>query len=177
MVADHAAGWGECVVAFAGDRVVVAYRFMSATAGPTVVVGVGAPARQRARIGLRFTDVARSDEGASLRWSAEADTRCVQWEDRGIEVGGEFGGLAFPMTVPLLPLPGTLGADVIPRRVSGRTRLGRVRVDVPAADPLTAIAGRHRGVLVSGPSVVAEAVRAARALPGLRARRRAPEPM
>lgn len=164
------------MVAAAGRHIIVAGRFASAPAGPTVVFAVGAPGRRGARIGLTFTTVARSDEGAGLRWSPEVDDRCVQWEERGIVLRGHFRRLAVPMAIPLRPLVGSAGVDLIPRSVSGRCRPGRVVVTVAPHDELAWLAGRHRGVLVSGPSVVAGAVRAARALPFLRARGRAAEP-
>ena len=176
MGTDQVAGWsGECVVVYAGRRIIVACRSTS-TAGPSILVAVGAFVRRGLRVGADFSEVARSESGAPLRWSADADERCIHWEDRGVELRGRFGRVSVPMTVPILPLPGTAGADVIPPRVSGRCRLGRVAVEVPHGDVLVPLAGRHRAVLVSGPSVIAEAVRTARALRVVRARRRVAEP-
>ena len=177
MGSDHVAGWsGECVVVFAGGRLIVACRFTSTT-GPTIVLGVGRWARRGLALGSEFAELARSDTGAPLRWSSDADSRCVRWEDRGLELRGTFARLAVPMTVPIRPLQGSLGAGTIPRRVSGRCRFGRVTVAVPSDDALSVVGGHHRAVLVSGPSVVADAVRAARALPSLRPRRRAADPL
>ena len=161
--------------------------------GPFVELAVAVPARvglrpgyavvaaavnvPSARLGYRVNWGLPAELG-TLQWEAEADTRRVTWEERGLSVSLECKRVSFPALVPVRAVQRRAdGPVVIPRRVRARGRFGRTVVDLPPEDRLADLAGPHPGVLLSGARfVVRPARRPAGILSSLRAPLTVPEP-
>jgi hypothetical protein len=117
-------------------------------------------------------------ELATLRWTVDGDARRMEWLERGIVISGEPSSVVVPAFVPMRTLQRRSdGPVVVPGRLSGRARLGRVTLETTPGDPLATLAGRHRGVVVRGLRfVVAPARVPAGLMSTLLAPLRAPEP-
>ena len=176
-----------------GPHMVVAASYADSPVGPYLELGVARPARLGARPGLCFTTmvVTSTDsrvggrlnwgfpkELGTLRWSADGDERELWWEERGIVLRGRPTGPALPVLAGLRSLQRRSdGPVVVPGRVRGRARWGRVEIKVPEGDALAGLAGPHRGVVMGGMRLVVHPARSPRGLAStLRAPLRAPEP-
>lgn len=176
-----------------GPCLVVAASYADSPVGPYCELAFGAPARLGARPGWCITTMAVTStdarvggrvnwgfpkELATLRWSVEGDGRRLEWLERGIVVVGQPSAFGLPAWVPVRTLQRRAdGPVVVPGRLSGRARIGRVVVETTATDPLASLAGRHRGVVVRGLRFVVAPARVPSGLTStLRAPLRAPEP-
>jgi Acetoacetate decarboxylase (ADC) len=177
-----------------GPCLVAGVDYATSPVGPYRELVVAQPARLGLRPGLCITTMvvdARDTKVAgrlnwgfpkelgTLTWTGDADQAELRWVERDLTVRG----VAVGPVLPVLAIARALqrrsdGPVVVPLRVRGRGRLARVSIDVgDAADPLAGLAGRHRGVLVSGLRFVIHPARHAAGLTStLRAPLRAPEP-
>lgn len=86
-----------------------------------------------------------------LSWDGTAPGAGLRWEERGIEVSavrrapGAPGLVAFPLVQVRDD-----GPIAIPALALARASPSWVRVDVPPADPLAGMAGRHPGLHLTG---------------------------
>lgn len=118
-------------------------------------------------------------EVGSLTWAPAGEGAELWWHEREIAVRSQpHGRRGVWAWVPLRNLQRRGdGPVVVPSRLRGRIRRAHVTVDVPAADPLAAYAGRHRGVHVRGLRFVVDPARHPAGLAStLRAPLQAPEP-
>jgi hypothetical protein len=179
--------------ALPGPCSITAARFDQSPVGPYLELAVGEPARLGARPGMCVTtmvvDSADSRLGGrvnwgfpkelgTLQWAAIDEERTLVWEERDIRVSAVPSGPAMPVFVPMRALQRRAdGMVVVPGRLWGRGRISRVDVAVPPDDPLAGLAGRHRGLLVSGLHLVVDPARHPTGLTAtFRAPLRAPEP-
>jgi hypothetical protein len=153
-----------------GPSTLVAARYDESPVGPYRELAVGQPARLGARAGICITTMAVTSvdsrlagrvnwgfpkELATLVWLDEGDDRVMRWEERGIVVRATPGGPPLPVLVPLMALQRRADGLVTVRGgMRGRGRIARLDVSVPAGDPLAALAGPHRGLLVAGMRLV-----------------------
>ena len=102
----------------------------------------------------------------------------MEWFERGIAITGVPTGPHVPAFVPLRNLQRRAdGPVVVPARLWGRARVGRVTIETTADDALRALAGRHRGLIVDGMRFVVAPARLPSGLTStLLAPLRAPEP-
>lgn len=173
-----------------GPCLVTGGRFQDSPVGPYLELAVGEPARLGARPGLCITtmvvDSADSRIGGrlnwgfpkqlgTLHWEVEGEARTLSWEEGKVRMRAVPRGPALPVIVPLRALQRRSdGVVVVPGRLRGRARICRVEVEAVEGDApsgLTGLAGRHRGLLVSGLHLVVDP---ARRPAGLRATFRAP---
>lgn len=176
-----------------GPCSLVAARYDDSPVGPYRELAVGEPARLGARAGLCITTMAVTSvdsrlagrlnwgfpkELATLVWLDEDDARVMRWEERGIAVRATPSGRTLPVMVPLFALQRRADGLVTVRGgMRGRGRLARLEVTVPDDDPLSGLAGTHRGLLVAGLRLVIEPARRPVGWSAtLRAPLRAPEP-
>jgi len=117
-------------------------------------------------------------ELGTLVWLDDADTRVFRWEERDIVVRATPVGPPLPMLIPLRALQRRAdGPGSILGHARGRGRVARVEITTPDDDPLAGLAGRHRGLIVSGMRLVIHPARQPVGLTAtLRAPLRAPEP-
>ena len=117
-------------------------------------------------------------EMGTLVWLDEGDDRVLRWEERDIVVRASPVGPPLPVLLPLRALQRRAdGLVSIRGHARGRGRVAHVDVEVPADDPLAAIAGRHRGLMLAGMRLVMNPARRPVGLTAtLRAPLRAPEP-
>jgi hypothetical protein len=179
--------------AMPGLCTLTACRYEDSPVGPYLELAVGEPARLGVRPGMCITtmvvDSADSRLGGrvnwgfpkelgTLQWEESGDERSLVWEERKVRVRAVPSGPAIPMVVPMRALQRRAdGLVVVPGRLRGRARLSRVEVEVVDGDALAGLAGRHRGLLVSGLHVVVDPARRPSGLAAtLRAPLRAPEP-
>jgi hypothetical protein len=81
-------------------------------------------------------------------WSRDGSELVLRWEERGIVVRGTAGVRALPGLLPYSSLQRRADGPVyVTGRLRGSARLARVKLVVPADDPLSFLAGRHRGSL------------------------------
>ncbi len=177
-----------------GPVVLVGASYDDSPVGPFVELAVAVPARvgllrpgyavvaaavsvAPARLGYRVNWGLPAEFG-KLSWEADADTRRIEWEERGLSITLRCRGLSFPAFVPVRAVQRRAdGPVVVPRRVRARGRLGRATVDVPTEDYLAELAGSHRGALLSSARfVVRPARRPAGIMSSLRAPLTVPEP-
>ncbi|MDQ3896880.1 MAG: acetoacetate decarboxylase family protein [Actinomycetota bacterium] len=176
-----------------GPCQLVAARYDDSPVGPYRELAVGEPARLGARIGLCITTMAVTSvdsrlggrvnwgfpkELGTLVWLDEGDDRVLRWEEREIVVRATPVGPPLPVLLPLRALQHRADGLVSVRAYArGRGRMARVEVTVPDDDPLVGLAGRHRGLIVSGMRLVVNPARRPVGLTAtLRAPLRAPEP-
>ena len=176
-----------------GPCLVVAASYADSPVGPYAEMAFGAPARVGARPGWCITTMAVTSadarvggrlnwgfpkELATLRWSTDGDERRMEWFERGIAITGVPTGPHVPAFVPLRNLQRRAdGPVVVPARLWGRARVGRVTIETTADDALRALAGRHRGLIVDGMRFVVAPARLPSGLTStLLAPLRAPEP-
>lgn len=170
-----------------------ATRFDDSPVGPYRELAVAQPAHLGARPGMCVTTMVVTSVDArlggrvnwgfpkelgTLVWLAEGDVRVLRWEERGIVVRASPTGPPLPVLCPLRSLQRRADGMVSVRgHFRGRGRIARVDVDVPADDPLAGLAGRHRGLMVSGMRLVVHPARHPTGLTAtFRAPLRAPEP-
>ena len=184
------AGPGELPVGLQrlpGPCSITAARFDDSPVGPYRELAIGEPARLGARVGICITTMVVTSvdsrlggrvnwglpkELGTLMWLDEGDDRVLRWEEREIVVRASPVGPQLPVLVPLRSLQRRADGLVSVRgHLRGRAHLARLEVDVPADDPLCGLAGRRRGLLVSGMRLV---VNPARRPVGLAATLRAP---
>ncbi|MEW6152372.1 MAG: acetoacetate decarboxylase family protein [Actinomycetota bacterium] len=176
-----------------GPCTVTAARFDTSPVGPYRELAVSEPARLGARLGMCVTtmvvDSSESRIGGrqnwgfpkelgTIHWEADGPERLLVWQERGVRVVAVPSGPAVPVVMVLRALQRRAdGVVVVPGRLWGRGRLSRVEVETAAADPLAALAGSHRGLLVSGLHLRVDPARRPTGLAAtLRAPLRAPEP-
>lgn len=176
-----------------GPCQVVASRYDDSPVGPYRELAVGEPARLGARLGLCITTMAVTSvdsrlggrvnwgfpkELGTLVWLDEGDDKVLRWEEREIVVRATPLGPPLPVLLPLRALQRRADGLVSVRGYArGRGRVARVEVSVPDDDPLAGLAGRHRGLTVSGMRLVVNPARRPVGLTAtLRAPLRAPEP-
>lgn len=178
---------------FPGPVVVCATRFTDSPVGPYLELSVAVPARLGARVGLCVTTMV-VDSSASrlggrlnwgfpkelgtLRWLADGDERALAWEDRDVVVRGRPAGPSLPMVAPVRTLQRRSdGLVVVGGRMRGWARAARVEITAPAEDGLAALAGLHRGMVMTGLRLVVNPARRPSGLTAtFRAPLRAPEP-
>jgi len=146
---------------------VAAVRYTRTPVGPYLELAVGEPAWLQRRPGLAITTMV-VDSPASrlggvanwgfpkemgvLRWTDDGTFRSLTWADRDITVRAAANPRrGMPAWVPVQAIQPMQGGDVfVPGRLWGWLMPARVEIDVPAADPLASMAGRHvGGVLTS----------------------------
>jgi hypothetical protein len=176
-----------------GPCSVTAARYETSPVGPYLELAVGEPARLGARPGVCVTTmvVDSSDsrvggrvnwgfpkELGTLHWEPAGEERSLFWEERKLRVRAVPVGPPIPVIVPLRALQRRAdGMVVVPGRIRGRGRVSRVEVEALDNDPLTGLAGSHRGLIVSGLHLVVDPARRPTGLTAtLRAPLRAPEP-
>lgn len=172
---------------------VSAARYQESPVGPYAELAVSEPARLGARAGMCITtmvvDSADSRLGGrlnwgfpkelgKLRWEEAGEERSLTWEERKVAARAVPTGPAVPMWLPFRALQRRAdGMVVVPGHLRGRARRARVEVEAVDDDPLSGLAGRHWGVLVSGVHLVVDpARRPSGLLTTLRAPLTAPEP-
>jgi hypothetical protein len=168
-------------------------RFDDSPVGPYRELAVGQPARLGARPGMCMTTmvVTSADsrlggrvnwgfpkELGTLVWLDDGDDRVLRWEEREIVLRASPVGPPLPVLLPLRALQRRADGPVsVWGHARGRGRVARIDVDIAADDPLAALAGRHRGLMVSGMRLVMSPARRPVGLTAtLRAPLRAPEP-
>lgn len=175
-----------------GPWAVVATRYTASPIGAYLELSLAVPARLGLRPGWCVTSMLVSEaaakvgsrlnwglpaELARLTWAADGDERVLRWEDCGVEVRAAPWGPRLPVLVPARAVQRRGdGPVVVPRRLGGLLRPARVTVSVPAGvDGLPpewpAVAGRHRGAVVSAARLL---MRPARHPSGLLSTFRAP---
>jgi acetoacetate decarboxylase len=176
-----------------GPAMIGAARYADSPVGPYHELAVGIPARLGARPGLCITtmvvDSADSRVGGrrnwgfpmelgTLVWEADGDERELRWVERGIVVRGRPSGPVLPVLLPVRNVQRRSDSAVmVPARLRGRGRLARLEVEVGENDPLVWLAGRHRGLLVSGVRFVLDPARVPSGVRStLKAPLQAPEP-
>ncbi len=149
-----------------GPCSIVATRFDDSPVGPYRELAVGQPAHLGARPGMCVTTmvVTSADsrlggrvnwgfpkELGTLVWLDEGDDRVLRWEERSIVVRASPTGPPLPVLCPLRSLQRRADGPVFTRgHFRGRGRVARLEIEVPAGDPLIGLAGRHRGLMISG---------------------------
>lgn len=176
-----------------GPCSLTAARYDDSPVGPYRELAVGQPAHLGARLGLCITTMAVTSvdsrlggrinwgfpkELGTLVWLDEGEDRVVRWEERDIVVRASPVGPPLPVFLPLRALQRRAdGLVSIRGHARGRGRMAHVEVEVPVDDPLAGLAGRHRGLMVSGMRLVVNPARRPVGLTAtLRAPLRAPEP-
>lgn len=176
-----------------GPCQLVAARYDDSPVGPYRELAVGEPARLGARLGLCITTMAVTSvdsrlggrvnwgfpkELGTLVWLEEGDERVLRWEERSIVVRATPVGPPLPVLLPLRALQRRADGLVSVRAYArGRGRVARVEVSAPEDDALAGLAGRHKGLVVSGMRFVVNPARRPVGLTAtLRAPLRAPEP-
>ena len=157
-----------------GPAVLVAERHAESPAGPFVTLVLGRPARIGARVGICFTTAAVSStdsrmagrhhwgfpgEVATLGWDSDVDTHTLRWDERGVVVRAHFGRRSLPVAIPFRAVQRRAdGPVVVPGRLRGRARRGRVVIEVQGSD-LSGLAGTHRAIHVAGLRLVLDPAR------------------
>ena len=176
-----------------GPCSITAARYDDSPVGPYRELAIGQPAHLGARLGLCITTIVVTSvdsrlggrinwgfpkEMGTLVWLDEGDDRVLRWEERDIVVRASPVGPPLPVLVPLRALQRRAdGLVSIRGHARGRGRVAHVDVEVPADDPLAALAGRHRGLMIAGMRLVMNPARRPVGLTAtLRAPLRAPEP-
>lgn len=146
-----------------GRALVIASCFSGTPIGPYLELSVAVPARLGPRPGWCFVAMAAdapeartagrdnwgfTKELGRLRWTAYGEEREMRWLDRDVTVRGVPGRLVVPFLVSLRALQRrTDGPVVVPTRLRGMARLGRLQVSAPPSDPLAAVGGDHPGIV------------------------------
>ena len=176
-----------------GPCLVAALRYSGSPVGSYMELVVGQPARLGLRPGWCITtmvvDSSESRVGGRLNWgfpkelghltwSTDGPDRELRWTDRDIVVRGRVGRLPLPFLVPVRTLQRRGdGPVVVPGRLRGLASLTPVHIEVPAADPMASLAGRHPGLHVAGLRLIIHPARQPVGVRStLRAPLRAPEP-
>jgi Acetoacetate decarboxylase (ADC) len=148
-----------------GPSVLVAARYTDSPVGPYLEVAVACPARVGPRPGLCVTtmvvDSSDSRAGGRHNWGFPKELTTLHWSTQsgstslrlagGLEIRGRPHGPALPLALPLWCLQLRVDGPVIVLGwMRGRFRPATVDVNVPAGDPLAALAGRQRGFRVTG---------------------------
>lgn len=154
-----------------GPLVLVAGRYHHSPVGPYTELAVGHPVRVGLRLALHVSlMVVDSTESrrqgrelwgfpkdvATLDWRVDGARRTLRWVERGVEVSATAGRLALPTPIPLRGLQWRDDGPVVVRgRLLAWVHPGHVDVSVGDDDELLApLAGRHRGAVLSGMSLV-----------------------
>jgi hypothetical protein len=176
-----------------GPCSITAARYDESPVGPYRELAIGQPAHLGARLGLCITTMVVTSvdsrlggrinwgfpkEMGTLVWLDEGDDRVLRWEERDIVMRASPVGPPLPVLLPLRALQRRAdGLVSIRGHARGRGRVAHVDVEVPADDPLAALAGRHRGLMIAGMRLVMNPARRPVGLTAtLRAPLRAPEP-
>jgi hypothetical protein len=98
-------------------------------------------------------------ELATLRWDAGVDAHTISWEERGIVVRATFGRRTVPLAVPFRAIQHREdGTVIVPGRLRGLARMGRVTFDGAGAAP-NGLTGFHRAVHIAGLRLVLDPAR------------------
>ena len=176
-----------------GPCSITAARYDESPVGPYRELAIGQPAHLGARLGLCITTMVVTSvdsrlggrinwgfpkELGTLVWLDEGDDRVLRWEERDIVVRASPVGPPLPVLLPLRALQRRAdGLVSIRGHARGRGRVAHVDLEVPTDDPLAALAGRHRGLMIAGMRLVMNPARRPVGLTAtLRAPLRAPEP-
>jgi hypothetical protein len=176
-----------------GPCSITAARYDESPVGPYRELAIGQPAHLGARLGLCITTMVVTSvdsrlggrinwgfpkEMGTLVWLDEGDDRVLRWEERDIVMRASPVGPPLPVLLPLRALQRRAdGLVSIRGHARGRGRVAHVDVEVSADDPLAALAGRHRGLMIAGMRLVMNPARRPVGLTAtLRAPLRAPEP-
>ena len=177
-----------------GPALVVAVRYDASPIGPFCELDVVEPARLGARPGWSVTVSIVNDgrarmggrgnwglprELGSLVWTADAAVVSVTWAERGLRLTAHRRAGACPFLVPMRLLQRRSDGPVaVPLRLRALARRASVEVEVAEGeDSLAAIAGRHRGLVLSSERLrIHRARHPAGFLHTLRAPLRPPEP-
>jgi hypothetical protein len=149
-----------------GPVIVLAIRYTDSPVGPFLELAVAEPARVGLRPGWSVTTSVVSAPPARiggrlgggfprelgrLTWSSDGAVSTLRWEDRGILVRARHGGGKLPFLVPMRSLQRRAdGPVIVPGHGRGRAHLGHVGVEVADDDPLSPLAGDHRGAVITG---------------------------
>lgn len=163
------------LAALPGPALLVAERHAESPAGPFVTFVLGRPARLGVRAGICFVTAAVSStdsrmagrhhwgfpgEVASLHWDAGVDEHVIRWVERDVTVRATFGRRAVLLAIPFRAVQRREdGPVIVPGRLRGRTRTGRIHVEAPR---LTGLGGGHRAIHVAGLRLVLHPARAPR---------------
>jgi hypothetical protein len=105
-------------------------------------------------------------ELATVRWDGDLDEHVIRWEERGIVVRARFGRRTVPLVVPFRAVQHREdGAVVVPGRLRGRARFGRVAIEVEGNGPAQLV-GTHRAVYIGGLRLVLHPARLPRGFLG-----------
>ena len=146
-----------------GPGVLVAERGSSSPVGRYVALETGVPARLGARPGLCFTTVVTDSaprraagqrnwgfpgEVATLTWRTVGDRAAeIAIAERDVLVAATWSARALPFVLSVRALAHRVDGDVVvPARLTGWARPATVTIEAPDGDPLSAMAGEHRGV-------------------------------
>lgn len=171
---DNAGALPPGIAALPGPALLVAERHADSPAGPFVTFVLGRPARIGPRAGVCFTTAAVSStdsrvagrhhwgfpgEVATLGWDSDVDTHTLRWDERGVVVRAHFGRRSLPVAIPFRAVQRRAdGPVVVPGRLRGRARRGRVVIEVQGSD-LSGLAGTHRAIHVAGLRLVLDPAR------------------
>lgn len=160
-----------------GPAWVVAVSYTDSPIGPFRELTIAEPARLGLRPGMCIvaaavsTLAARVDyrlnwgfpaDAATLQWDQDGPVRRMAWLERGLLLEGAGGRFRVPAALPIPVRSVQIRADgpvVVPRRVRGRARFGRVTMKVPEGDPLEWASGTHLGAVVTGMRMVIDPAR------------------
>jgi len=153
-----------------GPAVLWAGHWAQTPVGPFTELALAVPARLGLRPGLCITmSVVNNAEArlagrlgwgmprqlGSLRWLAVGAQRTLAWSERDLEVRAEVRPGGGPFTKAIRGLQRRSdGPVVVPARLSGWIRRGRVTIEVPPEDGLAPLAGSRRGWIINGRSLV-----------------------
>lgn len=153
-----------------GPAVLWAGHWAQTPVGPFTELALAVPARLGLRPGLCITmSVVNNAEArlagrlgwgmprqlGSLRWLAVGAQRTLAWSERDLEVRAEVRPGGGPFTKAIRGLQRRSdGPVVVPSRLSGWIRRGRVTIEVPPEDGLAPLAGSRRGWIINGRSLV-----------------------
>lgn len=149
-----------------GPAIVAALAVNASPVGAHRQLTVAVPARLGARPGwccaLMVTDDEDARVGANLNWGVPADkgtlvwervgaARRLRWVERDVTVVARPWGPPLPFLVPVRFLQRrTDGPVTVPGWSRGLGRAAVVRVEAPPGDEMTAVAGRHPGLVTFG---------------------------
>ena len=153
----------------AGPVLVVAARYDTSPVGSYLELAIAEPVRLGARVGTCATAIVVDSVGSrdagrthwglpkqlgTLQWTDDGDSVALRWEEGGVTVTARPGRRRFPVPVPFWSLQAREDGPVrVSGLMRGSGRFAAVSIDVDDGQPMTCLAGRHRGLHVSAASV------------------------
>lgn len=175
-----------------GPMVVLAEQFVDSPVGPYAVLSIAEPARSGLRTGLHIsTCVVNNGEArrimrqrwgvpaelGALRWSSEAGTTIMTWEEHELVIEATSDRRPFQTTFPVRMLQQRTDGPVgFPLKLKALVRSSRVSISIPEDDMFAFLAGNKRGFKLSNANMRLEGARRRRGLLSLRAPKRLAEP-